>query len=72
MVLMCAIAWMQYCEADKWVRLKLPNKHTEELVWYGIEEYMTSRIAKDLSIGWNKLLPMDTFSERILFVSQNT
>ena len=37
MVLMCAIAWMRYCEADKWVRLKSPNKHTEELVWYGIE-----------------------------------
>jgi hypothetical protein len=37
MVLMCAIAWMRYCEADKWVRLKSPNKHTEELVWYGID-----------------------------------
>ena len=32
------------CEADKWVRLKSPNKQTEELVWYGIEEYMTSAL----------------------------
>jgi hypothetical protein len=31
--------------------IKSPNKHTEELVWYGIEEYMTSRIAKDF-IRW--------------------
>jgi hypothetical protein len=26
------------------VRLKSPNKHTEELVWYGIEEYITSAL----------------------------